>query len=100
MAYDDYSTEWHLTESGWVEGAKDFESDPLRLPPSDRLLTFTRSVTQSSPYSGEDVSWTETWRAPELTDQRRTQLLALYGDHPGGEPKPAPRRRPKPKRDW
>lgn len=102
MAYDSYSTEWHLTENGWVQGASDFESDSQRTTPTDRLLTFTRFLTQSSAYSGEDVSWQETWRASDLTDQRRSELIAIHGDRPGGEGNPAPSRqsRRKPKPEW
>ena len=64
MSYDDYEREYHLTPNGWVTGRYWYfgKSEKEVAPPSDRLLTVKKSVTQSSGWSREDVSFSEEWR--------------------------------------
>ena len=91
MAYDKFSTEWHLTNDGWQRGSNSYDSDHPQPAPANRLLTLTRHLEQSSPYSIEHVSWCETWRSSALTGIERKDLLASFGDKPGGEGWPARR---------
>ena len=51
MAYDRSDTDYHLTPRGWEPGE----------PPSDRVETWNRSVTQQSGWSKEYIDWTCIW---------------------------------------
>lgn len=100
MAYDSYSTDWHLTEEGWIQGVPSYESGPPLAPPNGRLLTVTRQVYQGSGWSAEDVTWSEVWRSDRITNGELEKLLEGYGRQPGGPGMPAaPRQRRRRARD-
>lgn len=73
MAYDEGSTEYHLTPSGWKTGA----------PPTDRVETWVRSNRQASAWSRDRISWACLWANPDIARTERDVLRARYCDFMG-----------------
>jgi hypothetical protein len=70
MSADRYDVEYHLTPRGWEEGTAYFYGDPQGVVPvpKDAVLTLLKETFQSSPFSKDEVSWSEKWRSSQKTD--------------------------------
>ena len=84
MSYDDYETEYHLTPHGWKSGTSYFYGKAQKevQPPSDRVLTVVRHVTQASGWSREEVSWRTDWTSPNTPPDVLKALMVKYGERP------------------
>lgn len=82
MSLSRESTEWHLTESGWVEGSTkvDFGPDTIKPKPADAVLSFKYFETQSSSFSKMETGTRELWRSDD--EKKIAELLAKYGPCP------------------
>ena len=77
MAYDDLTTEWHLTPNGWIKGTSRFfgevQGEKLE-PPPDRVASYRLRVYRQSRRSGEDLSWARIWGASDPDDAGLAEL--------------------------
>lgn len=91
MADDRSHDEYHLTPNGWVAGTSYFLNAKLEdktvFPPSDRVETWARDMTQLDPRSPEQVSWWCMWISADHSEEHREALRKKYGkpyrDFPG-----------------
>jgi len=88
MAYDRYTTEYHVTPAGWQGGNRTLfgktQGETLE-PPEDRVETWIHGVTQASGWSKEDHSWRLDWESNETTDADVLGLREKWGP-PAGPP--------------
>jgi hypothetical protein len=84
MSYDDYEVEYHLTPTGWKRGTSYYYGKTQQEiePPSDRVLTVVKEVTQSSGWSREEVSWGTKWKSNETPSDAVDALVAKFGELP------------------
>jgi len=81
MAVDKYSTDWHLTPNGWIEGEYRYFNTVREVipPPPDRVLTMREEVTESFALAGESKESYEVWRAKHITDAELAELQKKHG---------------------
>jgi hypothetical protein len=82
MSADKTTHEWHLTPKGWVEGTFSIydvaQAPGIVEPPSDRVETWVRNMTQSSSFSKEYVTWECVWHSPNYSREEREKLGKKY----------------------
>ena len=86
MAADRYTTEFHLTPTGWQSGNSTFFGKPQGEtvePPEDRVETWIHSVFQASEWSNEEHSWQLDWESNEPGDAEVLGLREKWGSPAG-----------------
>ena len=82
MAADRYTTEFHLTPTGWQSGNSTFFGKPQGEtvePPEDRVETWIHSVFQASEWSNEEHSWQLDWESNEASNAEVLGLRDKWG---------------------
>ena len=82
MAADRYTTEFHLTPTGWQSGNSTFFGKPQGEtvePPEDRVETWIHSVFQASEWSNEEHSWQLDWESNEASKARGARAPGQVG---------------------
>ena len=73
MSYDESSTKYHLTPSGWKTGDA----------PLDRVETWIRSSRQASGWSRDAISWRCIWASPDVLRAARDALRRIHVEFMG-----------------
>lgn len=90
MAWYDLRQEYHLTPNGWVEGTVALlgNQPEERTPPPDRILTFVKLVSQSSPYARTHTMCYEVWRSHHVSEEQLNDLKERFPLEPFIQRKP------------
>lgn len=83
MAVDDYTIEYHLTDTGWVSGSTTFFSnqDHFAERPEGAHETWIYRCYQKSGWSSEEKSFNRDWINP-ASDPQHTEALRKQFPNP------------------
>jgi hypothetical protein len=73
MSYDNVTTTWHLTPSGWIIADR---------APEGAVMTCTAQLYQSSMWAKTEQRWRVVWTSPNR--EAVAESKARHGDRPDG----------------